>query len=173
MGAGKFAVIPMYSMRGVSASSAKPSDWFELHLAVGVKDGVDLRARYAYAHVSGTSVSIVEAGPKFRVAENRVAVYLPVGTAVDGALISENWRFGPTVRFTHTFDDLAEATVSGKGLIWFTSPESSWLGASIGLGLHLSEHTTLHPEMGFMKNPGHEGIEWVLSVGLAAAMDGP
>ena len=80
---------------------------------------------------------------------------------------------GPPYAFTHTFDDLAEATVSGNGVIWFTGPKDISLGASTGLSLHLSENASLHPEVGFMKMRGYEGIEWVLSMGLSVAVGGP
>jgi hypothetical protein len=172
-GPGRLEITPGYSSAGVysEGESEKVQNHFGVQVATGLSSKVDLRLRYEYVHFteSDEGVGVLGAGPKFGLVEDRVAIYTPVGFAFGSDLdSSETWQLQPTVLITYPFNDYAEVTASGRGVIWLNEDEAdSLIGANVGLGLSSDlDRWVIRPEAGFLKNPGEEGTLWQLSVGL-------
>lgn len=131
--------------------------------AYGLSDAVDLRMRYAMLWVDDErediSVNILGVGPKFRLLENRLAAYLPVGFAFgkdveDGA---NTWQVHPTLLGTIPAAEKVDVNPSFKVLIPFERESETLVAFNLGLGIKLSEEFTLRPEYGMLFNPGEKG----------------
>ena len=173
MGPGRFEVTPNYSSANFSedGESEKLQNHFGVQVATGLTPRADLRLRYEYISLvdnGDSGVSVLGAGPKFGLVEDRVAIYAPVGFAFGDDIESgDTWQFQPTVLFTYPFHNYAEATASGRGVIWLGEDRDNFVGANLGLGLSPDlDRWAVRPEVGFLKNPGEEGTAWQWSVGF-------
>jgi hypothetical protein len=152
---------PSYSATSWSAEgeSEKVQDHVGLQLATGVSEKVDLRVRYEYIDVDGSGVHVVGAGPKFGLVPDRVAFYVPVGTAlgedIDGG---DALQVQPTALFTMPVSDQLEVTASGKALLWFDQDNDNLLAFNLGAGLSSDlSKWAIRPEGGILINPGEDG----------------
>lgn len=149
-------------------------DHFGVHLAYGLADRVDLRARLEYIWIDdagepGGTYNIFGMGPKGSIVEDRLAVYLPVGFAFGKEIenTGDTWQFHPTLLFTLPVSDYFEFNPSGKVLIPFNSDLEALVAFNFGLGLStdLSKYA-IRPEFGLLYNPGEKGHYQHFSVGV-------
>lgn len=175
VGPGRFEITPSYSSVGLSADGEtdKLQNNVGVQVATGLVPRVDARVRYEHITFpdsdSGERASILGAGPKFGLVEDRLAVYAPVGVAFYSDLDSgETWQLQPSVLFTYPFSDHAEFTASLRGVIWLSEDEwEDLIGANLGLGLSSDlNRWVVRPEAGYLKNPGEEGTIWQWSLGF-------
>ncbi len=169
-GPGRVEITPSYSSTSFSSEgeSEKVQDHFGVQLATGLSDRVDLRFRYEYIDVEGEAVHVVGMGPKIRLVPDRVAFYLPVGTALaDGLESGETFQLQPTALFTHPVSDQFELTASGKALLWVDRSNDDLLAFNLGAGISQDlNRWAIRPEGGILINPGEDGRFWHFSVGF-------
>lgn len=145
-----------------------------IHLAYGLTEQVDLRARFEYVGVddsgeSGGTYNIFGMGPKWAISENRFAIYLPVGFAFGGEIeeVRETWQFHPTLLFTVPVTDYLEFNPSGKVLIPFNKDLEELVAFNFGLGLSSDfDKYAVRPEFGLLYNPGEKGRYQHFSIGV-------
>jgi hypothetical protein len=186
-GKGRVEVTPVYSYMDVAdeGETAKIQDIFGVHLATGLTDRVDLRARVEHIVVSseggvGFSATAVGIGPKFGLIQNSLALYLPFGLAFGGDIDeSQTWQFHPSIIATLPLASSVELNGGFKALIPLTESadpddENDVLFA-LNLGLGLSPDLNkwaIRPEVGFLRNPGESGTIRHFSLGLTFFLGG-
>ena len=136
----------------------------------GLLDKVDLRIRYAYLWLDddGGTANILGAGPKVSIIEDRLAAYVPVGFGF-GEIINENsntWQVHPTVIGTIPILDILEINPSAKALIPFEKDRDMAIAFNLGIGVKLPAGFTIRPEFGLLFDPGDEGHNRHLSIGV-------
>jgi len=179
LGKGNAEVTPSYS--SVSASdegeTQKVQDHYGVQAGWGLSKFMDLRLRYEHISASfevdgepeSISANVFAFGPKFRLAKNWLAFYVPVGFAFGGDVEdgSQSWQVHPTLLATVPLGKFLEINPSAKVMIPFSSDAGDVLYA-FNLGLALSSDVTkwaLRPEVGICVGPGG-GSFTQFSVGL-------
>ena len=149
-------------------------DHVGVHLAYGLADRVDMRARLEYIWIDngsdpGGTYNIFGMGPKGAIVKDRLAVYLPVGFAFGEEIekTADTWQFHPTLLLTLPINDHFEFNPSGKVLIPINSEMETLIAFNIGMGLStdLSKYA-IRPEFGLLYNPGEEGHYQHFSLGV-------
>jgi hypothetical protein len=174
-GPGRVEVTPSYSSTFFSGDgeTEKAQDHFGVQLATGVSENVDLRVRYEYIKIEDDGIHVVGLGPKFSLARDRAAFYIPVGTAIEEDIQSGDlFSFHPTFLYTQPFSPSFELTASGKAILWVDRDIDDYLGFNLGAGIS-SDLTkwAIRPEGGILINPGEEGSFWHVSVGFTYYAD--
>ena len=176
LGKGNAEVTPSYSSVSLSdeGTTQKVQDHYGVQAGWGLSKFMDLRLRYE--HISATleeegtiSANVFAFGPKFRLAKNWLAFYVPVGFAFGGDVEdgSQSWQVHPTLLATLPLGKFLEINPSAKIMIPFSSDSGDVLYA-FNLGLALSSDVTkwaLRPEVGICVGPGG-GSFTQFSVGL-------
>jgi hypothetical protein len=175
VGPGRLEVTPSYSSVSWSneGESEKVQDHVGLQLATGVSDRTDLRFRYEYIDMEGSAVHVLGAGPKFGIVPDRVAFYVPVGTALgDDVETSESFQVQPTALFTLPVSNQVEVTASGKALLWVDRDNDDLLAFNLGGGLSSDlSKWAVRPEGGILINPGEDGKFFHFSIGFSYFAD--
>ena len=176
LGKGNIEVTPSYS--SVSVSDEGETDHIQNHfgaqIGFGLAKFMDLRLRYE--HISATideesvSANVIGFGPKFRLAKNWLAFYLPIGFAFGGDIEdgSESWQIHPTLLATVPVGKYLEINPSAKIMIPFSSDAFDTLLA-FNLGLAISSDVSkwaIRPEIGICTTGG-SGYFMQFSVGLS------
>lgn len=141
----------------------------------GLSPKVDFRARIERIAVDGEpddAFTVISAGPKFALQQDRVALYLPLGVATgEGVLLFETLQFHPTLLFTLPVSKSFELNPSVKALIPLHSDGGDVLvagnlGAAIGPNI---SKWAVRPEIGMLKNVGESGYVFHFSLGFSFA----
>lgn len=171
---GRVELTPSASYVGFSADddddSGHVQDHYGIQLGVGLHEAVELRGRYE--HITGAGVEVVGLGPKVRLVEDRVALYVPVGRAFGGgedADLGDSWAVHPTLLFTVPAHRSVEVNASAKYLVPLNeNGGDNLLAFNLGLGLGPDlERWAIRPEVGILLNPGESGHFYHLSLGLS------
>jgi len=176
LGKGNVEVTPSYT--SVSVSDEGQTEHIQNHygaqIGFGLAKFMDLRLRYE--HISATvdeesvSANVIGFGPKFRLAKNWLAFYLPIGFAFGGDVEdgSESWQIHPTLLATVPVGKYLEINPSAKIMIPFSSDAFDTLYA-FNLGLAISSDVSkwaIRPEVGICTS--FEGGSFLqFSVGLS------
>lgn len=179
---GRVELTPSASRVGFSNDddddSGHVQDHFGLQVGVGVHEAVELRGRYEHVKVAGDGpgFEVVGFGPKIRLVQDRLALYVPVGRAFGGPddsdLVSdlgESWAVHPTLLFTLPAHRTVEVNASAKYLVPLKeNGGDNLLAFNLGLGLGPNlERWAIRPEAGILLNPGEDGHFYHLSLGLS------
>jgi len=158
LGKGNVEVTPSYT--SVSVSDEGQTEHIQNHygaqIGFGLAKFLDLRLRYE--HISATvdedivSANVIGFGPKFRLAKNWLAFYVPIGFAFGGDVEdgSESWQIHPTLLATIPIAKYLEINPSAKIMIPFSSDSFDTLYA-FNLGLAISSDVSkwaIRPEVG-------------------------
>ncbi len=178
-GKGNFEVTPGYS--SISASdegeSQKVQENYGVQIGYGVTKFMDLRLRYEYLRATvdpetTANVNIIGFGPKFRLAKNWLALYVPIGFAFGGDMeagaSSDTWQIHPTLLATLTFGKYLEINPSAKIMIPFSKAEFDTLYA-FNLGFAVSTDVNkwaIRPEVGLCTGPDLGGTFLQFSIGF-------
>jgi len=176
LGKGNIEVTPSYT--SVSASDEGETDHIQNHygaqIGFGLAKFMDLRLRYEYISVpvdeDSVSVNVIGFGPKFCLAKNWLAFYVPIGFAFGGDVEdgSESWQIHPTLLATVPVAKYLEINPSVKVMIPFSSDAFDTLLA-FNLGLAISSDVSkwaIRPEVGICTTGG-SGYFMQFSVGLS------
>jgi hypothetical protein len=153
----------------------KVQDNVGVQLAFGVAETMNLRFRYEYINVGGfdddmdLNAHVFGFGPKFSLAEDIVALYVPVGFATGEDISTEDtWQLHPTIIVTSTQGRVLELNASVKYILTFAEDQDDLMAFNLGLGLSPDlEKYAIRPEGGVLINPGEDGYYWHFSVGLS------
>lgn len=168
------------SFSAVSAHEGGNSEGIQNHLgaqiAYGVHPQIDLRLRYEYIWLTGFDeiqggTSILAFGPKFSLVTDRLALYLPVGRALEEG---QSWEFQPTIFFTHAFwENKLDFTIAPKYVVTLCEGCEDLLAFNFGLALGKDVRTfAIRPEYGILLNPGQRGSYHHFSIGISAMLGG-
>ena len=154
----------------------KVQDHIGVQLAYGVAETMNFRFRYEYIDVGGFdedefdfSAHVFGFGPKFSLAEDIVALYVPIGFATGEDISTEDtWQLHPTIIVTSTQGGVLELNASVKYILTFAEGQDDLMAFNLGLGLSPDlEKYALRPEGGVLINPGEDGYYWHFSIGLS------
>ena len=178
LGKGNVEVTPSYS--SVSVTSEGETEHVQNHLGVqagfGLLEFMDLRVRYE--RITGDldeeesfGVNVIGFGPKFRLAKNWLALYVPVGFAFGEDIeVGETWQVHPTLLATFPFGKSFELNPSAKVMIPLKKNELDTLYA-FNLGAAISTDVSkwaIRPEVGICTN--FEGGHFMhFSIGLSVS----
>ena len=174
---GRVEVTPSASTVGFSNDDDEESGHLQdnvgVQVAVGLHEAVELRARYEHVMLAedGPSVDVVGIGPKVRLVDDRLALYVPVGRGFGGgedADLSDSWQVHPTVLFTVPAHRNVEVNASAKYLIPLSGDGGDdTLAFNLGLGLGQLDRWAVRPEAGVLVNPGEGGHFYHFSLGVS------
>jgi hypothetical protein len=179
-GPGRVEVTPAYSYMDAieDGETAKLQDVFGLHLATGLTQRIDLRARLEHIRVDDDagidfSATTIGVGPKFGLIPNQLALYLPIGFAFGEDIeVSETWQFHPSLIATLPVARTLEINTGFKALIPIAGsddPDDDEVLIAFNAGLGISPDLSrwaIRPEIGFLRNPGESGTIRHFSLGL-------
>ena len=177
-GRGKVEVTPFYSHMDIAddGETAKLQDVFGMHLATGITERLDLRARLERVVVNDAegvdfSVTVLGLGPKLSLIPDQLALHLPVGFAFGSDIDeSQTWQFHPSVIGTIPVVQTAEFNGSFKLLIPISDAgENNDVLLALNLGLGIGPDRSrwaIRPEVGFLRNPGESGTIRHFSIGF-------
>jgi hypothetical protein len=138
-------------------------DEWGLQVATGISDRVDLRARYVYVE----GINVVGFGPKVGLVKDRVALAVPVGFAFGGEVAPDAWAIHPTLLLSQPLSSHVEIDASAKALVPLSSHGGDTLVAfNVGLRLGRLDRFAVHPEIGFLFDPGQPGHFIQLGIGV-------
>ncbi|MCJ7487637.1 MAG: hypothetical protein MUQ25_15930 [Candidatus Aminicenantes bacterium] len=176
LGNGNVEVTPSFS--SVSVTSEGETQHVQNHYGVqagyGLLKFMDLRLRYE--RITGDideetsfGVNVIGFGPKFRLAKNWLALYVPVGFAFGTDITSsETWQVHPTLLATWALGKSFELNPSAKVMIPLRQNELDTLYA-FNLGAAISTDVSkwaIRPEIGICTN--FEGGHFMhFSIGLS------
>jgi len=147
VGKGNFEVTPSYSAVSMSdeGQTEKIQDHYGAQIGFGLAKFMDLRLRYEHIGASyevegelqTASVDVIGFGPKFGLAKDWLAFYVPIGFAFGGDVedSSESWQIHPTLLATLALGKSFELIPSTKVMISLTGGGALYafnLGAAIG-----------------------------------------
>jgi len=180
LGKGNFEVTPGFTT--VSVSDEGTTEHVQSHigaqLGYGIAKFLDLRLRFEHIYATveddgeeTISANVLAFGPKFRLAKDWLAFYIPIGFGFGGDLgsedISDTWQVHPTLLATLPIGKSLEINPSAKIMIPFSSDAFDTLYA-FNLGLAISSDVSkwaLRPEVGICTN--FEGGHFLqFSIGL-------
>ena len=170
---GEFEIAANYS--AVSWNDEGEGDKVQDHIGVqfayGLAETINLRFRYEYISVDvfDSNVNVWGFGPKFALAEDVIAFYVPIGFATgENIQMEDTWQLQPTLLVTATQNEVLEFTVSVKYLLTFEEDSDDLMAFNLGLGLsHDMSRYVIRPEGGILINPGEDGLYWHWSLGLS------
>lgn len=151
---GNYEVTP-----GFTAVDVDGSDQTEMgfQAAYGLSDAADIRLRYVYAKFDDAELKyhVIGAGPKFRIIEDRMAFYVPVGFAFgQDVKESETVAIHPTLLFTMMAGQYVEINPSVKYLYPFDSDSNDLAAFNIGIGFSTDySRYVIRPEYGWLFDP--------------------
>ncbi len=172
VGKGQVEATGLYSNVGFAEDGE--ADHIQNHagvrVAYGVSDQFNIRVGYENVFESGeTGAHVVGIGAKIPIIRNRIAAYLPIGTAFGGNIsTSESWQMQPTVLFTVPVTNNIEFNPSAKWLFPFSSNQNNLVAFNFGAGLSTDiNRWALRPEIGLLYDPGSGGHFTQYSVGFS------
>ena len=182
-GRGRLELTAAYSHVDAAADgeTAKLQDVYALHAATGLTDKIDLRVRFDHIRAAddggaAVTASVIGVGPKIALVRDRLAIYAPIGFAFAGEIEnSETWQLHPSVIWSLPISQSFELNSSLKALVPITgdddgvSENSKDILAAFNVGLAYSRDMSrwvLRPEVGFLKNPGENGVVRHFSLGF-------
>lgn len=151
-------------------------------LGYGLTKFMDLRLRYEYIRATSgedsVNVNVIGFGPKFRLAKNWLAFYVPIGFAFGGDMeagdSSDTWQVHPTLLATFPVAKFLEINPSAKVMIPFSSESFDTLYA-FNLGLAISPDVSkwaIRPEVGICTDFGSgSGYFLHFSIGVSLGSD--
>jgi len=154
----------------------KVQDDIGVQLAFGIAETMNIRVRYEYINVGGfdddefdLTAHVFGFGPKFSLAKDVIALYVPIGFAAGEDISTEDtWQLHPTIIVTSTQGQVLELNASVKYILTFPEGRDDLMAFNLGLGLSPDlEKYALRPEGGVLINPGEDGYYWHFSVGLS------
>ncbi len=142
-----------------------------VQLAYGLTETMNLRFRYEYINVGDSLITAhaIGFGPKFSLAEDVIALYVPVGFALgDDIKTEDSWQLHPTILLTSTHGDVLELNASVKYILTFAGDQDDLMAFNLGLGLSSDlERYAIRPEGGLLIDPGEDSYYWHFSVGFS------
>lgn len=174
VGKNNFEVTPAFSTVNFAFEGEREEvqKQFGLHMAYGISDKVDLRVRYE--NVLGQEINVLAIGPKINIVENKVSVYLPIGSYIGDGMSIEMMQFHPTLLLTQPIiDNKIEFTAAPKLLIPFSSGAETLVALNFNLALSDDlNRWAIRPEYGFLFNPGEEGHYGQFSIAMSIGLGG-
>ena len=155
--------------------SGRVQDQFGLQAGFGLHEAVELRGRFEHVTVAGEngpSAQVLGLGPKIRLVEDRLALYVPVGRAFGGDEdddFGDSWAVHPTLLVTLPAHANVEVNASAKYLIPLSAEDADnqWaFNLGLGLGPNL-EKWAIRPEAGVLLNPDDGGRFYHFSLGVS------
>ena len=140
-----------------------------LRMSYGLSDKINLRFGYENVFESGAeSAHIIGVGPKISILENRIAAFIPLGTALGKDISTgDSWQIHPTALFTVPVTDNIEFNPSAKWLIPFNRDQENLVALNFGAGLSTDiDRWVVRPEIGLLYNPGNSGHYTHYSIGF-------
>lgn len=141
-----------------------------LRVAYGVSNQLNLRMGYENVFESGENgVHVFGIGAKVPIIRDRIAVYLPIGTAFGSNIsTSDSWQIQPTALFTVPITSNIEFNPSAKWLIPFGNDQESLVALNFGAGVSTDINKwALRPEIGLLYDPGSGGHFTHYSIGFS------
>jgi hypothetical protein len=178
LGKGNIEVTPSYT--SVSASDEGETQHVQNHYGAQVGFGLarfmDFRLRFEHISASieedSVSANVLGFGPKFRLAKNWLAFYVPIGFAFGGDVENggDSWQVHPTLLATFPVAKFLEINPSAKVMIPFKS-DAGDTAFAFNLGLAISSDVTkwaIRPEVGICTSTSFEGgIFMQFSIGVS------
>lgn len=174
VGKKRFELTPMFSIVSApeNGNTEHLQNEYGLQAIIGVSDRVDLRLRSEVIPYQGSDYSdwgaVFGFGPKISLIENKMALSLPFGTAIDDDFMNE-WEFQPSLLLTlPAIPGKIDITLSPK-YIWSFCEDCQNLGA-INFGLAISSDLSkwaIRPEYGHLYDLGEKGHVGQFSIGLS------
>lgn len=170
---------PMYSSTsfGEDGESNGIQDHIGMHVAYGVTEEIDIRARIERLWLKDGSfsdgVSIIALGPKISLVENQIAFSLPIGRAL-GENTNDSWQLQPSLLFSaQAITDKLEFTVAPKYVVQACKGCENLVAVNFGFAISDNLNTwAIRPEYGLIYNPNETGHYAHFSVGVSAAIGG-
>lgn len=144
-----------------------------LQAAYGLSEKVDLRFRFEHIWESGygdNNEQVIALGPKFSVVKDRMALYLPFGTALSDFSTAQ---LQPTVLFTlPVVRDKIDFNPSAKYLLTFCEDCVDYWAFNLGMAFSNDVRKwAFRMEYGFLLTPGDEGTYRQFSCGLSLPLN--
>jgi len=174
VGEGNIEVTPSYSSVSYAedGESNKVQNHYGAQAGFGLSPSTDLRTRIEYISVKSDgsdeklTATVIGIGPKFSIVKDRVAGYIPIGTAFGSDIeTSQAWELQPTLLFTFPLDEQIELNPSVKYLIQL-SENDNLVAINLGLGIGEYGKFIVRPEYGLLYNPNESGHYSHFSIGL-------
>lgn len=153
----------------------------EYGVLIGVRVSDDAEFQFRYDHIeysdnggNSGAQNFVALGPKFAVAENRLALLTPIGAYVDADLRVSSWdavRFLPGLVYSYPLGLYVEPIASGRFILAFDDGLSR--SAVLNLGVSLSAKSAawaVIPEIGYAWRLGGVDADPLFSAGVGLAL---
>jgi hypothetical protein len=166
-------ITPVYS--AIYFSDDDESDTIQEHkgiqLAYGLSNKTDIRLRFENISVNDFDVqaNVIGLGPKFRLKDDNIAFFLPVGFAFgDNIDNSRTWQMHPTLLFTLPLNAYLEFNPSVKALVPLSNDSQTSFAFNFGAGISYDlSYWVVRPEYGFLFYPDSEGNYSHFSIGFS------
>jgi hypothetical protein len=179
VGKNKFEVTPSFS--SVSFNDDGETEGAQNHIglqgAYGITSRFDLRFRYEHIWLKGEEdydgVNVLGIGPKFSLIENKVAIYAPIGRAIDEGS-EDTWQWQPTLLFTlPVIADKLDVNLSPKYLMTLCKECDDYFALNLGLSISQDfSKWSLRPEYGILVQPDGSGFYSHFSLGASFVFGG-
>lgn len=175
VGDGNIEVTPSYSSVSWAedGESQKVQNHYGAQAGFGLSETMDLRTRIEYVSVKSEgsddklTATVVGIGPKFSIVKDRVAGYIPLGTAFGSDIqTSQSWELQPTLLFTFPVNEQFEVNPSVKYIMQLADDTDNMVAINLGLGIGEYGKFVIRPEYGLLYNPGESGHFSHFSIGL-------
>jgi hypothetical protein len=171
VGKNRYEITPSFSTVAWQADgeSEHAYNHYGVQVGYGISDHADLRFRLEHIQLEGESdgVNVIGIGPKIGERNGSVALYLPVGTTLNCGF-AEAMEFHPTLLTSFPLGRDVELNPSFKALIPLGQEgRDILLAVNLGMGFGRIDRFAIRPELGFLFNPGEEGVYRQFSLGFA------
>jgi hypothetical protein len=171
VGKDRYEITPSFSTVSWQADgeSEHAYNHYGVQVGYGISDHADLRFRLEHIQLGDESdgVNVIGIGPKIGERNGSAALYLPVGTTLNCSF-AEAVEFHPTlltslplgrdVEFNPSFKVLIPLSQEGRDIL---------MAVNLGMGFGPIDRFAIRPELGFLFNPGEEGVYRQFSLGFA------
>ena len=181
LGKGNIEVTPSYTSVSMSdeGTTQHVQNHYGAQIGFGLAEFMDFRLRFE--HISATidtesvSANVLGFGPKFRLAKNWLAFYVPIGFAFGGDVENggDSWQVHPTMLATLPISKFLEINPSAKVMIPFKSAAGD-VAYAFNLGLAISSDVTkwaIRPEIGICTSfSGGSFMQFSIGVSLGSGL---
>ncbi len=147
----------------IEGDGIKVQNEISVMAAYGLSKNFDVRLRYTGVwldnDVGEGSASILSFGPKVKLVENYLALYMPIGFGFGSEInnTADTWQIHPTLLGTIPVIDQLDINPSFKVLFPFEDRLSTLVAVNLGLGIKVLNGLTIRPEFGLLFDPGEDG----------------
>jgi len=158
-----------YGLKDTGEGGNKLANTFTGLLGIGLDDRTELQFRFDHFDFSDSDVGweFVSIGAKVDLAEDRLALILPLGMYAHDGIEWSTAQIQPGVIGTLQAGQYAEICASGKILVPFDQDNLIWLTLGIGIGLSNDlDRWSIIPEIGYSVCLDETDIDPVFSYGI-------